>query len=250
MNRKTFIHTTAAAAAGVALLPNSLWSKPLHANRSADPPATLTYPFSLAALPYAHSALEPAIDTQTMELHHHEHHGAYVTKLNAALAAAAPLQAKPLGHLLTDLTEKDAPALRNHGGGHYNHSLFWQLLSPDALKSATNRPEGKLSEAIARDFGSFEDFKEGFTAAAKSRFGSGWAWLIQHEGGKLAITSTPNQDNPLMKNLVPRAEIGQPLLALDVWEHAYYLHYQNRRPDYIEAFFSLINWPEVAKRMA
>lgn len=197
--------------------------------------------FTLPALPYSFHALEPHIDARTMEIHHGKHHNAYVTNLNNALAG------KPEEHLAIEEICKNISkypmAVRNNGGGHYNHSLFWQIMGPDA----GGRPTGPLADAIAATFGSFEDFQKQFNTAATSRFGSGWAWLVKDGSGKLVITSTPNQDNPLMDI----AEVkGIPILGLDVWEHAYYLHYQNRRPDYCAAFWNVINWAEVAKRFA
>lgn len=197
--------------------------------------------FELPALPYAPDALEPHIDKATMEIHHGKHHQAYVTNLNKAIEGTE-LASKSLEEILKNIS-KASPAVRNNGGGHYNHSLFWQLLSP---KSA-GKPSGELAAAIDKKFGSFDKFKEEFNNAGATRFGSGWAWLIVTEGGELKVTSTPNQDNPLMDV----AEVkGFPLLGLDVWEHAYYLKYQNRRPDYIGAFWNLVNWDEVAKRFS
>lgn len=196
--------------------------------------------FTLPALPYAFNALEPHIDARTMEIHHGKHHNAYVTNLNNAIAGT---DAEKLS--IEDICKnisKYPVAVRNNGGGHYNHSLFWTLLSPTA-----STPTGALADAINATFTSLDEFKTKFAAAAAGRFGSGWAWLIKDASGKLAITSTPNQDNPLMDV----AEVkGTPLLGLDVWEHAYYLHYQNRRPDYIAAFWNVVNWSEVAKRFA
>lgn len=197
--------------------------------------------FTLPALPYAFHALEPHIDARTMEIHHGKHHNAYVTNLNNAVAG------KPEEHFAIEEICKTISrypmAVRNNGGGHYNHSLFWQIMGPDA----GGKPTGPLADAIAGTFGSFEEFQKQFNTAATSRFGSGWAWLVKDGGGKLVITSTPNQDNPLMDI----AEVkGTPILGLDVWEHAYYLHYQNRRPDYCAAFWNVINWAEVAKRFA
>lgn len=195
--------------------------------------------FELPALPYAPDALEPHIDKATMEIHHGKHHQAYVTNLNKAIEGTE-LASKSLEEILKNIS-KATPAVRNNGGGHYNHSLFWKLLSP---KSA-GKPSGELAAAIDKKFGSFDKFKEEFNNAGATRFGSGWAWLIVTDGGELKVTSTPNQDNPLMDV----AEVkGFPLLGLDVWEHAYYLKYQNRRPDYIGAFWNLVNWDEVAKR--
>ncbi|MBS1614036.1 MAG: superoxide dismutase [Bacteroidetes bacterium] len=194
--------------------------------------------FTLPELPYAHNALEPHIDTKTMEIHHGKHHNAYVTNLNAALAGTEN-EGKSLEELVANVS-KYSPAVRNNGGGHWNHSFFWQIIGPNA----GGAPTGKVADAINEAFGSYDKFKEEFTKAATTRFGSGWAWLIVKDG-KLAVTSTPNQDNPLMDI----AEVkGTPILGLDVWEHAYYLHYQNRRPDYIAAFYNVINWDEVNKR--
>ena len=194
--------------------------------------------FTLPELPYAHNALEPHIDTKTMEIHHGKHHNAYVTNLNAALAGTEN-EGKTLEELVANVS-KYSPAVRNNGGGHWNHSFFWQVIGPNG----GGAPTGKVADAINEAFGSYDKFKEEFTKAATTRFGSGWAWLIVKDG-KLAVTSTPNQDNPLMDI----AEVkGTPILGLDVWEHAYYLHYQNRRPDYIAAFYNLINWDEVNKR--
>ncbi|GAL84659.1 manganese superoxide dismutase [Sporocytophaga myxococcoides] len=197
--------------------------------------------FELPALPYAPEALEPHIDKATMEIHHGKHHQAYVTNLNKAIEGTE-LATKSLEEILKNIS-KAAPAVRNNGGGHYNHSLFWKLLSP----KSTGKPSGELAAAIDKKFGSFDKFKEEFNNAGATRFGSGWAWLIVTDGGELKVTSTPNQDNPLMDV----AEVkGFPLLGLDVWEHAYYLKYQNRRPDYIGAFWNVVNWDEVAKRFS
>lgn len=195
--------------------------------------------FTLPALPYAANALEPHIDAKTMEIHHGKHHNAYVTNLNNAIAGtdAEKLSLEEINKNIS----KYPVAVRNNGGGHYNHSLFWTILGPNA----GGAPTGALADAINATFGNFDEFKTKFAAAAAGRFGSGWAWLIVDGSKKLQITSTPNQDNPLMDI----AEVkGTPILGLDVWEHAYYLHYQNRRPDYIAAFWNVINWSEVAKR--
>jgi len=197
--------------------------------------------FTLPALPYAFNALEPHIDARTMEIHHGKHHNAYVTNLNAALAGK-PEENQSIEEICKNISKFPAP-VRNNGGGHYNHSLFWTILGPNA----GGTPTGPVGDAINSAFGNFDEFKTKFAAAATGRFGSGWAWLIKDASGKLAITSTPNQDNPLMDV----AEVkGIPILGLDVWEHAYYLNYQNRRPDYITAFWNVVNWNEVAKRLA
>ena len=204
----------------------------------------------LPALPYAFDALEPHIDAKTMEIHHGKHHAAYIAGLGAALAKEPKLADLPLEKLQAGLPavgdETVRTPLRNHGGGHWNHSFFWETLAP-AAKSGT--PSKELSSAIDSAFGSMDDFKKTFGEAATKRFGSGWAWLIMQDG-KLKVTSTANQDNPLMKGLVPDSDLGTPLLGLDVWEHAYYLHYQNRRPDYISAWWNVVNWAEVSKRFA
>ncbi len=197
--------------------------------------------FELPKLPYAYDALEPHIDARTMEIHHTKHHQGYTSKLNAAIEGT-DLAGKSIEDILTGLDMSNG-AVRNNGGGFYNHSLFWTILSPNG----GGKPSGELATAIDSAFGSFEEFKNKFTTAAGTRFGSGWAWLCVHKGGKVEVCSTPNQDNPLM----PGVECGgQPILGLDVWEHAYYLNYQNKRPDYIEAFFNIINWDEVSKRYA
>ncbi|MFQ2552640.1 superoxide dismutase [Aeromonas caviae] len=195
---------------------------------------------TLPALPYAYDALEPHIDAKTMEIHHSRHHQTYVTNLNAALADLPALAALPLEALLARIDSLPAQvqgAVRNHGGGHANHSLFWQVMSPQG----GGEPDGELAAAIERDLGGLEAFKQAFTQAALSRFGSGWAWLVVDGRGKLQVVSSANQDSPLMEGLTP-------ILGLDVWEHAYYLKYQNKRPDYIAAFYNVIDWDEVARR--
>lgn len=194
--------------------------------------------FTLPALPYATNALEPNIDTMTMEIHHGKHHNAYVTNLNAAIAGTEA-ETMSIEDLCKNISKYPA-AVRNNGGGHFNHSLFWSIMGPNA----GGEPAGELAEAIHAAFGSFATFKEEFAKAGATRFGSGWAWLIV-QNGKLAICSTPNQDNPLMDI----AEVkGTPIMGCDVWEHAYYLHYQNRRPDFISAWWNVVNWNEVAAR--
>ena len=194
--------------------------------------------FTLPKLPYAYNALEPYIDARTMEIHYTKHHNAYTTNLNTALAPAG-VEGKTIEEILTSLDMNNA-ALRNNAGGFYNHNLFWEVMSPNG----GGKPTGELAKAIEEAFGSFEAFKEAFSKAAATRFGSGWAWLCVHKGGKLEICTTATQDNPLMPNTGCG---GFPILGLDVWEHAYYLYYQNRRPDYIEAFFNVINWAKVAE---
>lgn len=193
--------------------------------------------FELPKLPYAYDALEPHIDARTMEIHHTKHHNGYTTKLNGAVAGTA-LEGKSIEDILENMDMANG-AVRNNGGGFYNHSLFWEILSPNG----GGTPTGDLAEAINNAFGSFEEFKNQFSAAAGTRFGSGWAWLCVHKGGKVEVCSTPNQDNPLMKEA---GCSGFPILGLDVWEHAYYLNYQNRRPDYVNAFFNIINWEKVS----
>lgn len=196
--------------------------------------------FKLPSLPYAAGALEPHIDAKTMEIHHGKHHNGYTAKLNAAIEGTA-LEGKSIEEILGDLDMSNA-AVRNNGGGYYNHCLFWEIMGPDAGEMSS-----ELGAAIEAAFGSFDAFKDAFSKAAASQFGSGWAWLCVHKDGKLEVCSTPNQDNPLMKDVSCG---GTPILGLDVWEHAYYLNYQNRRPDYIEAFFKVVNWSEVSKRYA
>jgi len=196
-------------------------------------------PYELPPLPYAKDALEPHIDAQTMEIHHGKHHATYVAKLNEALANHADLAGKSVEELISNLSavpEAIRTAVRNNGGGHANHSLFWRLMGP----KAGGTPSGALGDAIKAAFGSFEAFQEKFAAAGLGRFGSGWAWLILNKSGQLEITSTPNQDSPLMDG-------NKPILGCDVWEHAYYLKYQNRRPDYLKAFWNVVNWEEVGK---
>jgi superoxide dismutase, Fe-Mn family len=205
-------------------------------------PQTLAASHTLPQLPYAYDALEPHIDARTMEIHHTKHHQTYVNNLNAALEKAPELTGRPLDELLLGISrvpEAVRTAIRNNGGGHWNHTLFWQLMAP----KVGGEPGGNLADAIRRGFGDFAKFKEQFGAAAGARFGSGWVWLVR-DGDRLTITSTPNQDNPLMEGR-PARDI---LLGLDVWEHAYYLKYQNRRPDYVTAWWNVVNWPAVNKR--
>lgn len=195
--------------------------------------------FTLPALPYDFAALEPSIDARTMEIHHDKHHAGYVNNLNAALEKAPELQSKSLDDLLQHLDsvpESIRTAVRNNAGGHWNHSMFWEIMSP----KGGGEPTGKLADAITKSFGDFATFKTQFADAAAKRFGSGWAWLVK-DGSKLSITSTPNQDTPVM-------EKKHPILGVDVWEHAYYLKYQNKRPDYVKAWWDVVNWPEVGRR--
>lgn len=198
--------------------------------------------FTLPPLPYDYAALEPHIDEQTMRIHHDKHHAGYVTNLNAALEGQAELLALPVGQLIGNLAqvpEAKRAAVRNNGGGHFNHTLFWEVMAPGGAKA----PEGDLAQAIDAAFGSFDGFKEQFAKACATRFGSGWGWLVVAKGGVLSIESTPNQDSPGMEG-------RHPILGCDVWEHAYYLKYQNRRPDYVSAWWSVVNWTDVARRYA
>lgn len=197
--------------------------------------------FTLPQLDYAFDALEPYIDATTMKIHHGKHHQGYTNNLNNAIAGT-DLENKTILEILENL-DLNNKAVRNNGGGFYNHSLFWKVMSPNG----GGEPKGELADAINTAFGSFEAFKEAFSTAAKTQFGSGWAWLCVHKGGKVEVCSTANQDNPLMPNIGCG---GMPILGLDVWEHAYYLNYQNRRPDYVNEFFNVINWDEVSKRFA
>ncbi len=201
--------------------------------------------YTVPPLPYDFGALEPSIDARTMEIHHDKHHAAYVNNLNAALKDHPDLQGKPIEALIANLgavPEAIRMAVRNNGGGHANHSFFWQIMAP----KAGGAPTGALGDAITSELGGFATFKEAFAKAGATRFGSGWAWLVLRDG-KLVVTSTPNQDSPLM-DVVDAGQKGTPLLGLDVWEHAYYLKYQNRRPDYITAWWDTVNWDEVARR--
>jgi Fe-Mn family superoxide dismutase len=234
LSRRQFVQLSTLAA-GAVLLPQSA-------------SAAAVAPPSLPALPYGYDALEPHIDARTMEIHHGKHHAAYIAGLDAALTKAPELKSAAPSDLLAKIPSiadlSIQTAIRNHGGGHWNHKFFWETLAPAAKSGA---PSEKLNAAIVSTFGSMDAFKKAFGEAAAKRFGSGWAWLIL-QNGKLKITSTPNQDNPLMKGIVPDADLGKPILGLDVWEHAYYLHYQNRRPDYISAWWNIVNWSEVSKR--
>ncbi len=232
MTRRTAIKTTALAGAALATLPGVL------AQTNAPVPAAAG-PFTLPPLPYAYDALEPLIDARTMEIHHDKHHAAYVANLNKAVAEFPDVAKMPVADLLKDLNavpEKIRAAVRNQGGGHFNHSLFWQTLKKDG-----GDPAGDLAKAIDSTFGSFAAFKDSFSKAAVGQFGSGWAWLVINAGKQLSIEPTANQDSPISQG-------KQPLFGVDVWEHAYYLKYQNRRPDYVAAFFHVINWDFVSER--
>ena len=195
--------------------------------------------FELPELPYSHDALEPNIDTTTMQIHHGKHHAGYTTKLNNAIAGS-DLENKSIEEILSSLDMSNR-AVRNNGGGYFNHCLFWEVMSPNG----GGEPSGELADAINSSYGSYDGFKDAFSKAAATQFGSGWAWLCVHKGGKVEVCSTANQDNPLMPGISPNCT---PILGLDVWEHAYYLNYQNRRPDYIQAFFNVINWDNVEKK--
>ena len=195
--------------------------------------------FTLPDLPYAHDALEPHIDTKTMEIHHGKHHAGYTNNLNNAIAGTS-LEGKSIEDIITGMDMNNG-AVRNNGGGFFNHSLFWSVMSPNG----GGEPTGELADAINTAYGNFGAFKDAFSKAAATRFGSGWAWLCVHNGGKVEVCSSPNQDNPMMPGVGCG---GKPILGLDVWEHAYYLNYQNRRPDYVSAFFNVINWGEVSRR--
>jgi Fe-Mn family superoxide dismutase len=235
MTRRQAIRTTALATAALATLPGAK----AQTNPTAPAAAAPSGPYTLPPLPYAYDALEPFIDARTMQIHHDKHHAAYVANLNKAVADFPEVGAKPVEDLLKDLNavpEKIRTAVRNQGGGHYNHSLFWQTLKTDG-----GEPKGALAAAIGQQFGSFSTFKEDWTKAGVSQFGSGWAWLVVDGDKKLVIEPTANQDSPLSQG-------RQPLLGIDVWEHAYYLKYQNRRPEYVAAFFNVINWDFVSAR--
>jgi superoxide dismutase, Fe-Mn family len=240
MTRRQVLKTTALASVAYAAAPplRMVNAQPSQGPAAASAPAG---PFTVPPLPYAYDALEPHIDAETMQIHHDKHHAAYVANLNKAVAEFPDLGKKPVEDLLKDLSavpEKIRAAVRNNGGGHYNHSMFWQMMN----KNAGGEPSGELAKAIDKSFGSFSEFKGLFTKAALGQFGSGWAWLVS-DGGSLKIESTPNQDSPI-------SEGKQPLLGLDVWEHAYYLKHQNRRPEYVTAWFNVINWDYVSKKLS
>jgi len=235
MKRRAFLHSSLLGGATLLAAQSSFSSITHHFQ---EPTKGTSMAFTLPALPYPTDALEPSIDKMTMEIHHGKHHAAYVTNLNKALEGSE-WASKPLEEILRGIS-KLPPAVRNNGGGHWNHSAFWNWLKPNG----GGQPSGELGAAITRDFGSFEKFRELFSNAGATRFGSGWAWLVKQDG-KLVVGSTPNQDNPLMDISDLK---GTPVLGLDVWEHAYYLKYQNRRPDYITAFWNVVNWDEASKR--
>ncbi|BDS10618.1 superoxide dismutase [Aureispira anguillae] len=247
MKKRDFLKTSAILTMGAMITPlvsceNKPQDQPSTPSKEQAP--TQTTLFELPKLTYAFDALEPHIDARTMEIHHGKHHAGYTKKFNKALEGSNWAN-KPLTEIMAGVQDQDSDlGLRNNGGGYYNHKLFWEVIGPNK----GGEPTAELADAITQSFGSFENFSTAFKDAAKNRFGSGWAWLIKTPAGKLAVTDTPNQDNPLMVNLVEQA--GTPILGLDVWEHAYYLHYQNKRSDYINAFFSLINWEAVAQKFA
>lgn len=244
MKKRDFIKTTGIFTLGALLVGCNDTTKPTEEQENKTEETTTFTAFELPKLDYDFGALEPNIDAQTMEIHHGKHHAGYTKKLNKALINT-DWAGKELSQIMAEITDKDENlALRNNGGGYYNHKLFWKVIAPNA----GGEPTGELATAINGSFGSFDNFATQFKDAAKSRFGSGWAWLIKTEDNKLAVTSTPNQDNPLMTQIVETA--GSPLLGIDVWEHAYYLHYQNKRGEYINNFFNIINWKEVAANFA
>lgn len=245
MKKRDFIRTSGVLALGSLIVPHTSCSNPSAEKAEGGAQEAETAAdgsFILPALPYAYEALEPYIDKQTMMIHHDKHHAGYVKKLNAALEGHA-MNGKSLNDIVSGVGADDS-GVRNNGGGHYNHSLFWDIMSPGGGEG----PSGNLSDAINSTFNSMDDFKEAFSNAAATRFGSGWAWLSVDGNGKLFVSSTPNQDNPMMKNIVE--QVGTPILGLDVWEHAYYLKYQNKRTEYIANFFNIVNWEKVAANYA
>jgi len=251
MDKRTFLKVTGYASAGIVATPlvstligcgNSPSEKP----ENALPASTVPAAFTLPELGFAHEALEPAVDRKTMQIHHGKHHAGYVRKLNAAMKGH-PLEGRPLETVLASITPEDS-GLRNHGGGHFNHALFWKIISPGGAAA----PEGKLMQRVEQNFGSLEDLKNALGKAAAQRFGSGWAWLVQDSNNpdRLFVTSTANQDNPLMTGIVSGKAQGRPLMGIDVWEHAYYLNYQNRRTEYVAALLDRVNWTAVASLMS
>ena len=244
MDKRTFLKLTGAAGAGLVLSP-WLGCAPGDAPDPSKGSGGTTFgpvTFKLPDLGFAKDALAPGIDAETMDIHHGKHHAGYVRKLNAALDGMSSSTDGSLEALLAEVTPENA-ALRNNGGGHFNHTLYWEALRPGGPAT----PEGDLAELIGRDLGGVEAFATSFAQAGATQFGSGWAWLMVNSAGKLEVTSTPNQDNPLMQQCVERT--GSPILGMDVWEHAYYLNYQNRRKDYIQAFLGLVNWESVSSRL-
>lgn len=243
MQRRTFLQTTTVAAAGALLMPKLAFGQ----TQGELPEEQLRYPYQLSDIPHSYDSFEPVIDAETMEIHHQRHHAAYVEKLNAAMANDKGLQAVSLPELLRGMDTKTPAALRNNAGGHYNHHLFWDILRPNP-RDGGQKPTESLLSPLDEAFGGYEGFMKEFSKAAMGVFGSGWVWLCVMPDNSLKILTTPNQDNPLMTGLVK--ETGTPILALDVWEHAYYLHYQNRRKDYVDGFFTVINWDKVTERYA
>lgn len=252
-SRRHFLLTTAASAAALAGGAEHLSAQDKPAAAAAAPAPAPAGPYTLEPLPYAEDALEPIIDAATMGIHHGKHHKAYVDNLNKAVAPHEKLHKKTVEELIADinfLPEDIRKAVENNGGGHWNHTFFWKLMAKPGAPGVGGAPDGPLGEAINAAFGSFDKFKEKFAEAAAKRFGSGWAWLIVKSDGKLAVVSTPNQDNPLMQGVVPNGDRGVPVLGLDVWEHAYYLKYQNKRPDYVTAWWNVVNWNAAAELFA
>ena len=248
MDKRTFLKVSSFAGAGIIATPLvstliGCGQTPEAEGHTATPVPTT---FSLPELGFAHDALEPSIDAQTMRIHHGKHHAGYVRKLNAALEGHA-LQGQPLETILAQIGNADT-GLRNNGGGHFNHAMFWKILTPGGEKA----PSGLLAQRVEKAFGNQANMNAALTQAAGKRFGSGWAWLVQdhNDPERLFVTSTANQDNPLMTNITDAASQGRPILGIDVWEHAYYLNYQNRRPDYIAAFFNVIDWNAISERFA
>ena len=240
MDKRTFLKTSFLGATGLIASPFVTGTNKIGDGTTGKKSALQSVKFELPDLAYSYSSLEPHIDARTMEIHHSRHHAGYVNNLNNALQGTGSMQS--LESIMKSISSFST-AVRNNGGGHYNHNLFWEVMSP----RGGGQPSGELLSAINSSFGSFEKFKELFSSAAATRFGSGWAWLIVSDG-KLKVTSTPNQDNPLM-DIVPAAERGTPVLGIDVWEHAYYLNYQNRRGDYISAFWNVVNWQAVSAKL-
>jgi Fe-Mn family superoxide dismutase len=242
MKKREFLKVSGIITAGAILAPTMACSSEKNNDQASNGKlASAVQGFELPALGYGFDALEPHIDARTMEIHHDKHHAGYVRKLNAALEGN-DLAGKTLEEILAGIGPDDT-AVRNNGGGHYNHSLFWEIMGPGNHEG----PSGDLSDALNTAFGSFDQFKDTFSQAAKTRFGSGWAWLCVDNDKKLFITSTANQDNPMMTGIAEQT--GKPILGIDVWEHAYYLKYQNRRPDYVKAWFNTVDWNKVAQRM-
>lgn len=239
MDKRTFLKVSSVTAAGFVLAPMTACNSAAEGSKEGETANTEVSTFTLPDLGYGFDALEPNIDARTMEIHHDKHHAGYVRKLNAAIEGT-DFAGKSLADIMAAVGEGDT-GVRNNGGGHYNHSLFWKVIGPNA----GGEPGGKLADAINSGFGSYQDLQTQFSDAAKGVFGSGWAWLCADANGGLFVTSTPNQDNPMMTKLVERS--GTPILGIDVWEHAYYLKYQNRRGDYVGNFFNIINWDAVAE---